>query len=71
MAAVRHPEILVAAASSERDLARQFVANLPRSLPPIPTFLAFVGLPQFADYFDVCQFVLPVSDWDLRPGDSA
>jgi hypothetical protein len=36
----------------------------------MPTFLAFAGQAQFAEWVDVCQSVIPVSEWVLRATDA-
>jgi hypothetical protein len=69
-AAARHVDLFSAAAAADRDLARQIATHLP-PLPPIPTFLAFAGLPKFTDYVNICQCVIPVEQWVLRPGDAS
>jgi hypothetical protein len=69
-AVARHGELVAAAAATDRDLARQLGGDLPRPLVPMPTFLAFVGHAQFSEYVDVCQAVLPASEWVLRPTDA-
>jgi hypothetical protein len=60
-----------AAAAVDRDLSRQFADQLPKPLPPLPTFLSFAGLPQLAEYVEVCRSVISPTDWILLPGDAA
>jgi hypothetical protein len=69
-AATRHGDFVAAAAATDRDLARQLGNDLPRPLVPMPTFLAFVGVAEFSEYVDVCQAVLPASEWVLRAADA-
>jgi hypothetical protein len=66
-----HRGLVAPAAALDRDLARQLADKLPKPLPPIPTFLSFVGLPQFAEYVDICQTVIPPEEWVLLPGDAS
>jgi hypothetical protein len=66
-----YPSLVSAAVAVDRDLARQLADRLPKPLPPLPTFLSFVGLPPFAEYVDICQAVIPPGEWVLLPGDAA
>jgi hypothetical protein len=68
-AATVRNKFVIAAVAVDRELARELANVLPPPVPPMRTFLSFVGLPRYEELVEISQRGFPPGEWILAPGD--
>lgn len=64
-----YPEYVKHAISTTRQAADLFKDEIQDPLPPMPTFLSFVGIPKYEELVNICVNIINPFEWKLKRGD--